>query len=139
MVKSLEIALSSPEIAGTVKDFVNYTFDMIAGGKPHVQAAVFTFGREDLIPNMFLAIVSDLNTKFPDQVSQFKYYLDRHIEVDGDHHSHLALEMTAELCRNDDEKWQEVTDAAIIALEKRIGLWDGVYSEIVSTRVLESH
>ena len=137
--QTLETALSSPETAGTVKDFVNYTFDVIASGKPHIQAAVFTFGREDLIPNMFLAIVSDLDTKFPGQVSQFKYYLDRHIEVDGDHHSHLALETTAELCGDDAAKWQEVTDAAIIALEKRIGLWDGVYSEIVSTRVLESH
>ena len=137
--ESLEDALSSPEISGTIKEFVNYTFEVINSGKPHVQAAVFTFGREDLIPNMFLSIVGDLNKAFPGQVSQFKYYLDRHIEVDWDHHSHLSLEMTAELCGNDAAKWQDVTDAAVTALKKRIGLWDGVYREIVSTRVLESN
>ena len=135
---NLETALGSPEIAGTVKDFVNYTFEVINSGKPHIQAAVFTFGREDLIPDMFLSIVADLDNSIPGQLSGFKYYLERHIEVDGGHHSHLALEMTAELCGDDAGKWNEVTAASIIALQKRIGLWDGVYREIVSTRVLMS-
>ncbi|ASU32294.1 DUF3050 domain-containing protein [Mucilaginibacter xinganensis] len=121
----------------TVHSFVEHTFDVINSGKAYLQAAVFTFGREDLIPNMFLSIVNDLNSKFPGQVSQFKYYLDRHIEVDGDHHSNLALEMTAELCGDDTGKWAEITSAAVIALQKRIGLWDGVYAEIMSSRVIE--
>jgi hypothetical protein len=117
--------------------FVEHTFNVIKTGKAYLQAAVFTFGREDLIPNMFMSIVNDLNNKFPGQVSQFKYYLDRHIEVDGDHHSNLALQMTAELCGEDDAKWAEIETASIEALQKRIGLWNGVYEELVSTRVLE--
>ena len=118
------------------KEFVGYTFNIINEGKAHVQAAVFTFGREDLIPHMFLSIVNDLNNKFPGQVSEFKYYLDRHIEVDGGHHSHLALEMTAELCGNDPEKWAEAENASVVALKKRIDLWDGIYQEIRSAKVL---
>ena len=129
-------AFNTLDVPVTVQGFVEHTFEVISSGKPYLQAAVFTFGREDLIPNMFLSIVNDLNSKFPGQVSQFKYYLDRHIEVDGDHHSHLALEMTAELCGNDPQKWEEITAASIIALEKRIGLWDGVYEQIMSSRVM---
>ncbi len=120
------------------QEFVDYffTFEIINSGEAHLQAAVFTFGREDLIPNMFLSIVNDLNNKFPGQVSEFKYYLDRHIEVDGGHHSHLALEMTAELCGTDEQKWDEIEASSIIALQKRIGLWDGIYDEIINSTVL---
>jgi hypothetical protein len=44
--------------------------------------------------------------------------------------------MTAELCGTDQQKWEEITAAAVIALQKRIGLWDGVYEEILSSRVM---
>jgi hypothetical protein len=97
-----------------------------------LQAAIFTFGREDLIPGMFISIVKDMNEKFPDSISIFKYYLDRHIEVDGDHHSHLALQMTANLCGNDAQKWEQVEAVVIESLEKRKQLWDGVLEEIES-------
>jgi len=133
--RDLELSFETAGVPDAAKEFVNYTFKTINSGKAHVQAAVFTFGREDLIPNMFLSIVNDLNEKFPGQVSEFKYYLDRHIEVDGDHHSHLALAMTAELCGTDEQKWLEVETAAVIALQKRISLWDGIYTEIASQRV----
>lgn len=115
--------------------FVDFTFEVIDGGKAHEQSSAFTFGREDLIPNMFFSIIADLNKKFPDQVSVFKYYLERHIELDGDHHSHLALEMTAELCGNDQKYWLEAETAAVNSLKKRIELWDGVYEQIVRNRV----
>ncbi len=133
---NLQAAFEASSIPETAKEFLTYTFDIIASGKPHLQAAVFTFGREDLIPYMFHSIVNDLNVKFPGQVSQFKYYLDRHIEVDGDHHSHLALTMTAELCGEDAAKWEQIEAASVKALQMRITLWDGIYNEIVSTRVL---
>lgn len=93
-------------------------------------AAAFTFGREDLIPELFHAIVKDLSRKFPGQLSKFNYYLERHIEVDGGHHSHPALEMTAELCGSDAQKWKEATDTAIKALRTCIRLWDGILQEI---------
>lgn len=125
------------QLAETPKEaklFVNHTFDIINSKKPHLQAAAFTYGREDLIPNMFMTIVSDLNSKFPDQISLFKYYLDRHIEVDGDHHSHLALAMTSELCGTDDSRWKRAEQIVVEALEKRIQLWDGACNEILHYR-----
>jgi len=130
--RDLWSAFDAAEVPSAAREFVDYTFTVIESGKPHVQAAVFTFGREDLIPNMFLSMVNELNEKFPAQVSDFKYYLDRHIEVDGDHHSHLALEMTAELCGNDETKWLEVEKASLTALKQRLALWDGVYQELIA-------
>jgi len=116
------------------QNFVDYTFKTIDSHTAHLQASTFTFGREDLIPQMFLTMVNDLNQKFPDQLSLFKYYLDRHIEVDGDHHSHLALEMTAELCKNDEMLLQQAEEATIQALKMRISLWDGALEEILAKK-----
>lgn len=123
--------------AGTpdaAREFVEYIFSVIEGNKSHEQSSAFTFGREDLIPNMFFSIVNDLNQKFPEQIAIFKYYLERHIEVDGDHHSHLALEMTAELCANNELFWKEAETAAIASLKKRIVLWDGAYEKIIGLK-----
>ncbi|MFA4868226.1 MAG: DUF3050 domain-containing protein [Pedobacter sp.] len=117
------------------RKFVDYTFEIINSGAAHLQASTFTFGREDLIPNMFLTIVNDLNRKFPDQISLFKYYLDRHIEVDGDHHSHLALAMTSELCGESESYWKAAEAATIRSLQKRIELWDGAYQKICSAKL----
>ena len=89
------------------KEFVDFTFEIIKSNKDYLQSAIFTFGREDLIPGMFISIVNDLHKKFPDSIAIFKYYLERHIEVDGDHHSHLALQMTSNLCGNNEKFWQE--------------------------------
>jgi hypothetical protein len=126
--------------AGTppaAEKFVSFTFELATGKKPHLQASAFTFGREDLIPGMFHTMVSDLNSKFPNQLSFYKYYLDRHIEVDGDHHSHLALAMTAELCGDDDQLWKEAEMAAIRSLQQRIHLWDAALEAIECSRIEE--
>lgn len=128
------------EAAGTpekAREFVDFTFDTIRSGKDYLQAAIFTFGREDLIPGMFMSIVEDMHRNFPDSISLFKYYLERHIEVDGDHHSHLALRMTASLCGDNEAFWQEAEKATIASLERRIALWDGVYEEIATKNIIK--
>lgn len=124
----------SPKI---VREFVNYTFKIISSDKPHLQAAAFTFGREHLIPDMFTSIVNDINNEFPNTLSNFKYYLDRHIEIDGDHHSKLAIEMTKILCNNDKAKWDEAEKVAIECLEKRLELWDAIYERIINNKKLQ--
>lgn len=127
--QSIESVLTSGNVPAAAADFVQNTFATIKTGKPHILAAVFTFGREDLIPDMFLGIVKELNAQFPGKLDTFKYYLERHIEVDGDHHSHLAYEMTAAICGDDDAKWEECTSAVKEALQCRIELWNAVYAK----------
>ena len=131
--KSAYLLSETPEAA---RNFVDFTFDIIGTNKPYLQAAIFTFGREDLIPEMFFSIINDIHLTVPEKISTFKYYLERHIEVDGDHHSHLALQMTANLCGNNDVFWQEAEEATIKSLQKRIELWDGVYSAITQQKEL---
>ncbi len=114
------------QIPEAIKAFVGFTFEIVRKQPAHVQAAVFTFGREDLIPDMFIGLVRDLSASHPEKISTLTYYLERHIEVDGDHHSHLAMQMVAELCGNDTYKWQQATEAAITALEKRWLLWNAI-------------
>ncbi|WP_276483062.1 DUF3050 domain-containing protein [Paraflavitalea pollutisoli] len=106
--------------------FVEGTFAVIHANQPATQAAVFTFGREDLIPGMFISFVTELNKQTGNQFKTLKYYLERHIEVDGEHHSQLAFQMTEELHGEDEQMWQTSTEAVKLALQQRIELWDAI-------------
>lgn len=132
--KSPELAFAEAETDPAARSFVRSTFEVIGTGKAYLQAAVFTFGREDLIPDMFLSMVNDIYSKVPDSISVFKYYLERHIEVDGDHHSHLALQMTKELCGEDRQAWDAAQEAVIHALKQRIQLWNAAAEAILRSR-----
>ncbi|WP_299147753.1 DUF3050 domain-containing protein [uncultured Dokdonia sp.] len=115
----------------SVQQFLQFTFEVIMGGNLHEIAAAFTFGREDLIPSMFTAIIGEIETHFPENdLTDFKYYFDRHIELDEDEHGPMALEMVRQLCGDDQTKWQEVITVSKRALEVRLVLWDGILEEI---------
>ena len=129
----MEKAFDEAQTPPAARQFVRNTFKDIYSGKAHVQASVFTFGREDLIPSMFISMVNDLHVAFPERIQAFKYYLERHIEVDGDHHSHLALSMCARLLADDAERISEAEEAAVRALEHRILLWDSVHDVLRHT------
>ena len=118
--------LPSLEIPNSVRDFLTFTFESIQNRPIEEVAAIFTFGREDLIPGMFQLIVDQLNQNAPAKIETLVYYLERHIEVDGDHHSQLAYRMMEELCGDDTDKWARATQAAIKSLQVRKRLWDGI-------------
>jgi pyrroloquinoline quinone (PQQ) biosynthesis protein C len=99
--------------------FVHSTFAVVGTNEPHRVAAAFTFGREDLIPDMFSEFVRELDTQLPGRIALFRYYLERHIEMDGDEHGPMAMQMMQQLCRTP-QQWQEATDTACFALKARI-------------------
>ena len=70
-----------PKVNSGVDFFLKSTFDVIESNEPHKIASAFTFGREDLIPDMFTAIVKEYNSD--NKLDKFVYYLERHIELDG--------------------------------------------------------
>ena len=117
-----------PKIQKSIDIFLATTFSVISSGKAHKIAAAFTFGREDLIPDMFTAIVNDLNKE--SKLNKFVYYLERHIELDGGEHGPLALQLITDLCGDDEKKWEEVTQTAKDCLKARIKLWDAILEEI---------
>ncbi len=136
---NLDSAFSAAETPKEARDFVNFTFETINSNKDYLQSAIFTFGREDLIPSMFVSIVNDIHKNFPESISIFKYYLERHIEVDGDHHSHLSLKMTTNLCGTNQQFWEEAEQATIESLKKRIELWDGAYNQMLIKKIVNNN
>jgi hypothetical protein len=110
-------------------DFVNITWKFIQEAPVHCQAAAFAFGREDLIPDMFEQVVK-VNENHGGRLDTFVDYLARHIEVDGEQHTPMAMQMLADLCQDDEQKWQECADTVIGALEARVKLWDGILAAI---------
>lgn len=133
---SLSSDLEKLAISDNTKDFVAFTFEKIKENKSHELAALFTFGREDLIPDMFIEIVKTVEMQTGNSLSELIYYLERHIEVDGGEHGPLSLQMIQELCADDEQKWKEATVVSINALKMRMHLWDGILQEIESVHVL---
>jgi hypothetical protein len=130
--KSVEEALYQLNINEETKDFVRFTFSIIETGELHKIASLFTFGREDLIPDMFIEILREMSSQGQENISKLLYYLERHIEIDGGDHGPISLRMIDEICEDDAEKWQEATDCAKQALEMRINLWNGLLTPSAS-------
>ena len=113
-------------------DFAGTTWSIIETMPVHCQAAAFAFGREDLIPDMFTQVVA-VNER-GQRLGTFVDYLERHIEVDGEQHTPMAMQMLADLCGDDDVKWQQAADTVNTALAARQQLWGGILTAIKDAR-----
>ncbi|HEU5469115.1 MAG TPA: DUF3050 domain-containing protein [Actinophytocola sp.] len=109
-------------------EFAGTTWHIIETLPVHCQAAAFAFGREDLIPDMFTQVVA-VNERSR-RLGTFVDYLERHIEVDGEQHTPMAMQMLADLCGEDEEKWQSCADTVNTALAARTRLWDAILEAI---------
>jgi hypothetical protein len=133
---SITEAASKASVAFETLKFIQFTFNVIHTEKSHLVASAFTFGREDVIPDMFFQIINQSETK-DNSFSKLTYYLKRHIELDGDEHGPLSLKMIEELCSDDSEKWRETLEIAKMALEQRILLWDSIADLIHANKEVE--
>ncbi|MEU8261837.1 DUF3050 domain-containing protein [Micromonospora sp. NPDC048999] len=125
-------ALAEAGVPGPSAAFAGTTWRIIESTPVHCQAAAFAFGREDLIPEMFTQVVA-VNERSR-RLNKFVDYLERHIEVDGEQHTPMAMQMLADLCGDDDAKWQECADTVNDALAARARLWDAILTAIKEGR-----
>lgn len=123
-------ALIKSDAPKPAANFVKTTFSMLENAPVNVVASMFTFGREEVIPNMFRSIISKIDKDFKGRLKNFIYYLDRHVGVDEDEHGPAALKMIKVLCGNDEEKWKEAAQAAKMTMNARIVFWNEILDEL---------
>jgi hypothetical protein len=123
-------AIDEADVPGPSGEFVRLTWGFIESAPVHAQAAAFAFGREDLIPDMFQQVVG-VNERVG-SLDTFVDYLARHIQVDSEEHTPMAMQMLADLCGDDEAKWAECAETVNLALDARARLWDGILAAIAS-------
>lgn len=131
--RPLDHAIEASNAPLAAARFVRHTFRVIEHGDLPALASAFTFGREDLLPDVFQKIVDDLSGQFDSRLDRFRYYLARHIELDGDSHGPMSEEVLIRLCGEDDARWNSAQHAAEAALRERLLLWDGIAAAIRSS------
>lgn len=119
-------ALRRANVGEPVSRFVSQTFEIIESNDICAIASVFTFGREDLLPSVFRKIVEGLNAETQGRLERFRYYLDRHIQLDDEEHGPMAKRLVADLCGSDAAKWKVAEEAALTALQSRLELWNSI-------------
>jgi len=120
-----DTALDSVNAGEAATRFVRDTLDIAINAPAHSVAAAFLHGRESVIPQMFQRILDDWGIT-AHQAPTFRYYLQRHIEVDSEDHGPAAESLLARLVDGDEQREHEVYAAAIAAVDSRIALWDAL-------------
>ena len=82
----VEIALARTGAPPHVQAFVAHTMALANSGSTEEVLAAFFYGREDIIPEMFRRLLETLYDAEHNNegLRNFVYYIDRHIELDGD-------------------------------------------------------
>ena len=112
--------------------FVTQTVNLAQTGASHTLAAAFTLGREDLLPALFLKILEETAEKFHFGYAILNYYLNRHIELDGDKHGPMAIAMLDKACGECKIKKEEALQTARNSLQVRLDLWDAICKQLAS-------
>ena len=128
----LDRALDEARVPAAAAAFVRSSFAIIASGPAHRIVAAFTYGREDVIPEMFRPLVASLAVHDPHSWERLRFYLERHIEADDEKHGPMCRRIVASLCGDDAGKWADASATARGSLEARIDLWDAMLPEMKS-------
>jgi hypothetical protein len=123
-----DLAMSLVETPLSARVFVSNTLALATRGTTVEVLASFLYGREDLIPEMFGRLLP--RWRQSRNARTFVYYVDRHVELDGDDHGPAAQNALAELCGDDLAAWETAYRAADEAIRARIELWDAVLADL---------
>jgi hypothetical protein len=139
MVKTglpVEVVMSRIGVARHVHAFVAQTMALANTGTTEEVLASFFYGREDIIPEMFRRLLKTLYGAKHDNhtLRHFIYYVDRHIELDGDSHGPMGRLLLEDLVANSPDKAERAIRAARRGIEARIALWSGTLRTIRDSR-----
>ena len=123
-----EVALTAAGAPRPARAFVRRTLDYAFGGDTVEVLAAFLFGREDLIPDMFARIIP--RWRATDDAPRFAFYVQRHIDLDGDDHGPAARRALIQLAGDDPAAWRSARQVAEDAIAARIALWDRVHADL---------
>lgn len=123
---SIRAAATTAGVPAAAVEFMDATFAVIDRGRSWEIAAAFGIGREQAIPDMFASTLAAIGRE--SHCRLFAEYLERHVELDGDEHGPMMLELIDVLCGADDSRWSEARTAALAALDARERLWDALAS-----------
>lgn len=116
-------AIQHPKVPEPAKYFMTQTKKFVDSDKPWIICSALALGREDLLPEQFGSVLGQLEAvEIPSYV--FRWYLARHVEVDGNEHGPASRRLLEEICGDDPVKHQEATDAALDAIRAREKYWD---------------
>ena len=90
-----------------VSDFLYLTFRSIQEGDLTELIASFCYGREDIIPDMFRRLITNLSDENPIRWEKLEFYFTEHIDCDESRHGPMARAMLERHCSNDLELWRK--------------------------------
>ena len=132
---SVETAMVRTGVPSHVHAFVEHTMALARTGSTEEVLAAFFYGREDIIPEMFSRLQKTLpGAPHDDPLRHLIYYIDRHIELDGDSHGPMGRELLEGLVANSPERDERALRAACNSIKARIELWNGTLNTIRDMR-----
>ncbi len=136
LIKSFLKDFNLESLPPAIADFVSFNLNIARNGGDEEVASAFLYGREDLIPLMFNSIIRHFDDSFIRSYPRLIYYLERHIELDGDTHGPMAQFALEEVINNDKYRSEIVRQVALSSLSSREKLWDACLSEIERSKSL---
>ena len=121
----LNTAFTKAGVAAYVREFTSHTLRMALYASPVEVMASFLYGRENVIPGMFRNLLESWGLD-AGQAPTFVYYLNRHIELDGDSHGPAAEIILENAIHGDARLHRVAMDAARQSIQARVLFWDGV-------------
>ena len=135
---SVETAMVRTGVSSHVQAFVAHTMTLARSGSTEEVLAAFFYGREDIIPEMFSRLQKTLpgarHDNDNDPLRHFVYYIDRHIELDGDSHGPMGRELLEGLVADSPQLHERALGAACNSIEARIELWNGTLGTLQQLR-----
>ena len=127
---TVDVALRMVKAPVPVQEFVLATIESAKNGSVFEVLGSFLYGREDAIPQMFKTLLADWSVP-REETPIFVYYLQRHIELDGDSHGPAATRLVSDLAQGNADSLEQIRRAGISAIEHRLAFWDALQSELV--------